>query len=47
MAVTIDKQGFDQGIQEMSVMGMDGLAEQSRDINDTVIDESIMNNTQS
>ena len=47
MAVTIDRQGFDQGVQEMSVMGVDGLAEQSRDINDTVIDESIMNNTQS
>ena len=44
MAVTIDKQGYEQGVQEMSVMGMDGLAEPSRDI-DTVIDESIMNNT--
>ena len=44
MAVTIDKQGYEQGVAEMSVMGMDGLAEPSRDI-DTVIDESIMNNT--
>ena len=44
MAVTIDKQGYEKGIQEMSVMGVDGLAEPSRDI-DTVIDESIMNQT--
>ena len=38
MAVTIDKQGNERGVQEISMMGVDGLAEPSRQ--DTVIDES-------
>ena len=43
MAVTIDKQGYERGVQEMSVMGVNDLAEPSRDIGDTVIDESLLN----
>ena len=42
MAVTIDRQGNDAGLAEMSLMngGIDALAEESR-YGDTVIDESI------
>ena len=39
--MTIDLQGNERGVAEMSIMGVDGLAEPSRDI-DTVIDESLM-----
>ena len=42
MAVTIDKQGNQRGVEELSMMGgVDGLAEESK-YGDTFIDESIV-----